>query len=232
LRVLTGAVCGLLAGLFGVVIGGFHIYDLLTALMLLLLTPAATLLLVSCFGEAGMTLLFSTNPLGQARNTCARNTCARETGIRRRLRGVQETAQTDGEAVTRKFHALPICSVCFLLTCVVFAARGFSPALGSPYLTISLATLLGLVLTLTAATRLGVIPGLAVGVLCGLAASPALSPIFILCAGVYGLLSPVSPRVAATAGCLAGAMWCWGVEGMGTLLPLLPAILLSPPFSW
>ena len=205
LRMLTAAVSGLMAGLFGVITGGFHLYDLLTALVLLLFTPVATFLLVACFGEAGMTLLFSSSPLGQG------------------------DKPSTGEAVTRKFHAFPLCSVCFLLFCVVFAAREFSPMLGTPYLTISLATLLGLILTLTAAARLGTIPGLAVGVICGLAAAPSLSPIFILCAGVYALLATASPRLGALGGCLAGGAWCWGVEGIAVILPLLPAILLAPP---
>ena len=219
LRMLTAAVSGLTAGIFGVIMGGFHLYDLLAALMLLLLTPAATFLLVSCFGEAGMLLLFATDPLGRG---AARSGTKNDRAARGSMR-------SDGEAITQKFHALPICSVCFLLTCAVYSARGFSPSLGTPYLTVSLAALLGLVLTLTAAARLGVIPGLAIGVLCGLAASPALSPVFILCAGGYALLSPVSRRIGAVGGCILGAAWCWGVEGVGVLLPLLPAILLAPP---
>ena len=205
LRMLTAAVSGLTAGLFGVITGGFHLYDLLTALTLLILTPCASFLLVSCFGEAGMILLFSTDPLGR------------------------DNSPASGENITRKFHALPLCSVCFLLGCVVYAAKAFAPALGTPYLIISLSTLLGLTLTLTAASRLGAIPGLAVSVVCGLAADPSLSPVFILCAGGYALLSGVSHRVGAVIGCLAGAVWCLAVEGAAEVLPLLPAILLTPP---
>ena len=205
LRMLTAAGCGLMAGLFGVIMGGFHLYDLLSALALLILTPCASFLLVSCFGEAGMTLLFSADPLGQG------------------------PSPSTGETITQKFHALPLCSVCFLLGCVVYGARVFTPSLGTPYLTVSLSTLLGLTLTLTAAARLGAIPGLAIGVVCGLAANPSLSPVFILCAGGYSLLCAVGHRVGVIGGCLAGAIWCLGVEGVTALLPLLPAILLAPP---
>ena len=211
LRMMTAAVCGLTAGIFGLIIGGFHMYDLFAALILLILTPIVTFLLVSCFGEAGMTLLFAPDPLGTASGQ------ARRESLR------------SGVAVVQHFHALPLCSVCFFLGCLVFAARGFSPMLGSPYLTISLSTLLGLILTLAATTRLGVIPGLTVGVICGMAASPAISPLFILCAGGCGFLSVFSHRMGVIGGCLVGGLWCLSVEGVGVLLPLLPAILLTPP---
>jgi len=214
LRMLTAAVCGLSAGIFGLITGGFHVYDLLMALALLILTPTATFLLISCFGEAGMTLLFSLDPLGEesvSRPVSPRN---------RSYRG--------GASVLQRFHALPLCSVCFLVGCTVYAARPHTLMLGTPYLTISLSILLGLVLTLTATSRLGAIPGLAVGVICGVAASPALSPLFILCAGGAALLAPL-PRLSASIGCLTGSLWCLYTEGATTLLPLLPAILLASP---
>ena len=203
LRMLTAAVCGFVAGVFGLIINGFHVYDLLTALVLLLLTPVATFLLISCFGESGMTLLFSTDPLrrGQARSV----------------------------RIGERFHALPLLSVCFLVGCVVYGARRFSPSLGTPYLTVYLSTLLGLILTLLASIRLGVIPGLAVGVICGMAASPALSPIFILCAGGYALLSPLSHKSGIIGGCTLGPLWCLAVEGVQVLILHLPAILLTAP---
>ncbi len=214
LRILTAAVCGLSAGIFGLITGGFHVYDLLMALSLLILTPTATFLLISCFGEAGMTLLFSPDPLG--------NSPAHRTSARGR-------SPQSGLSVLQRFHALPLCSVCFLLGCTVYAAGAHELMLGTPFLTVSLSVLLGLVLTLTAAARVGIIPGLAVGVICGVAASPALSPLFILCAGGYALLTPLSKRLGAPGGCLAGGLWCLTAEGVGTLIPLLPALLLASP---
>lgn len=203
LRMLTAAACGLTAGIFGVIAKGFHLYDLLTALVLLLLTPIATFLLISCFGESGMTLLFAADPLrrGQARTP----------------------------HVHERFHVLPILSVCFLVGCVVYSGRQFSPSLGTPYMSVHLSTLLGLLFTLLASSRLGVIPGLAVGVVCGLAASPTLSPVFILCAGAYALLAPFSPKWSAVGGCTVGALWCMTAEGVTLLALHLPAILLAPP---
>ena len=211
LRILTGAVCGLTAGIFGLIMGGFHVYDLLSALTLLLLTPLATFLLISCLGETGMTLLFSPDPLGRRQALRARSVHAPKT------------------SVSRRFHALPLCSICFLLACTVFAARQFSPTLGTPYLTVSFSTLLGLTFTLLTSSKLGALPGLTVGTVCGLAASPALSPLFILCAGSYSLLSPFSSRLGAIGGCIVGGLWCIAAEGVSAILPLLPALLIAPP---
>ena len=214
LRMLTAGVCGLAAGLSAVVTGGFHIYDLLCALCMLVIPPAVCFLLVSCFGEAGLTLLFSPRPL---RGNAA-------------LRG-SDLTEEDGGAVKvwRKFHALPLVSVCVLIAAVVFSARGFRIPLGSELLGIEITTLLGLVLTLFASSRLGVIPGVAIGVICGLAAEPGLAPMFILCAGCYALLRYVSHRSAVLGGCTVGAGWCALVEGIEVLTAQIPAILLAIP---
>lgn len=206
LRLLTAAVCGFAAGVFGLITRGFHVYDLLATLTMLLLTPLSAFLLISCFGEAGMTLLFSSDPLSRHGGD----------GHKR-------------ERVGDRFHALPLISVCFFLGILVFAARGFAPVLGTPYLTVMLSTLLGLTFTLLATSRLGVIPGLAVAVVCGLAASPALSPLFILCAGGYALLSPISDRAGAIGGCVIGLGWCLAVEGVLTVVTQLLAFVLAVP---
>ena len=214
LRMLTAGICGLLAGLSAVITGGFHVYDLLCALCMLLLTPLACFLLVSCFGEAGLNLLFSPKPLHK----------------KSPLRGSDLTEQDGGAArVWRQYHALPIVSVCVLVAASVFAARGFSFPLGGELLRVETATLLGLVLTLFASSRLGVVPGVAVGVICGLSAEPRLSPVFILCAGCYALLRYVSHRAGVLGGCAVGAGWCAVVEGVSILATQLSAILLTVP---
>ena len=214
LRMLTAGVCGLFAGLSGVITGGFHIYDLLGALFMLLLTPISCFLLVSCFGEAGLTLLFSPKPLRGGAFS----------------RGSDYTEEDGGAArVWRRFHALPLVSVCVLTAAAVFAARGFSIPLGGEVLQLRLATLLGLLLTLFAASRLGVVPGVAMGVICGLSAEPRLAPVFILCAGCYSLLRYISHRAGVLGGCAVGGGWCAVVEGVGVLAVQLPAILLTVP---
>ncbi len=218
LRMLTAAVCGFMAGLFRMFNGGFRVYDLFALLLLIILAPIATFALVSCFGRAGLTLLFSTTPL---RESPAATPTPRGSTLSERDGGA-------GRLVNR-FHALPLVSVAFLLTMSVLAARPFAVALGTPYLTIEFALLLGLTLSLLASARLGVVPGVAVAVMCGLAADPQLSPILILCAGTYALLRYLSPRVGVIGGCTVGALWCAAVEGVAALVLHLPAILLTVP---
>ena len=213
LRMITAGVCGLLAGLSAVVTRGFHVYDLWTLLVMTILSPIATFLLISCFGEAGLTLLLSFHPsdkaVGDGRN--------------------QAEAVGSGEWVRKRFHALPLLSVCFLMAMVVFSARSFVFPAGSSLLRVQTATLLGLLLTLQASARLGVLPGIAAGVICGLAAEPRLAPIFILASGCYALLRYISHRAGIIGGCAVGALWCAFVEGFATLIDQLPAILLTLP---
>ncbi len=218
LRMLTAAVGGFAAGLFGVLTGGFHVYDLLGLLFLVAACPLATFMLVSCFSEAGRILLFSKVPLS-------------DMPLRKKgLRG-KELSDRDGgmSRVMARFDILPLLSVAFLLGAVVFAARGLRLSPGVPYLVLESATLLGLLFTLFASARLGVVPGVAVGVICGLAAEPRLSPVFILAAGGYALLRYISPRAGVFGGCSVGAVWCALVEGMLTLVTQFPALLLTMP---
>ena len=203
LRMMTAGVCGLAAGLSAVVTGGFHIYDLLTAAVMTLLSPVVAFLLVSCFGETGLTLIFSP--------------------------AAADGSNTVGEGLRRKYHVLPILSVCILTAAVVFSARGFIFPAGESILQVRLSTLLGLILTLGASARLGVLPGIGAGVICGLCVDPRLSPVFILCAGCYALLRYISHRAGVLGGCAVGAFWCATVEGMVTLTAQLPAILLAMP---
>ena len=213
LRMITAGVCGLLAGLSAVVTRGFHAYDLLTLLVMTVLSPVATFLLISCFGEAGLTLLLSPRPadqgLGDGKNP------AEATG--------------SGEWVRKRFHALPLLSVCFLMAMVVYSARSFVFPVGNAVLRVQSATLLGLLLTLQASARFGVLPGIAAGVICGLSAEPRLAPVFILAAGCYALLRYISHRVGVVGGLTVGAAWCGLVEGFSTLVSQLPAILLTLP---
>lgn len=206
LRMLTAGVCGLMAGLSAVVTGGFHIYDLLTAGALTLLSPAVTFLLISCFGKTGLALIFAPPS----------------------AKGSEGTGHGN-EGLLKRYHALPILSVCILMGTVVFAARGFLFPAGEALLQVRLSTLLGLLLTLSASSRLGVLSGIGAGVICGLCAEPRLAPVFILCAGCYALLRYVSHRVGVLGGCAVGGVWCAAVEGMATLTAQLPAILLAVP---
>ena len=218
LRMLTAAVTGFAAGVISLFAGGFHVYDLLGLLTFIILGPIATFLLVSCFGEAGLILLFSPTPL-------------RDAPLRASSPRGKDLSERDGGAgrLSAHFHALPLLSVAFLLAITVFAARGRSGMLGTPYLTLDAAMILGLLISLFASARLGVVPGVAVAVICGLTADPQLSPIFILCAGGYALLRYLSPRVGVIGGCVIGGAWCAAVEGAAVLIRHLPSIVLTIP---
>ncbi len=221
LRMLTSAAAGFAAGLFGMIAGGFHVYDLFGTLFLLVACPILTLLLVSCFGEAGLTLLFSPAPL--------RDTPLRED--RKVRRDGQAPTGRDGgvSELTSRFRLLPLLSVVCLLVAVVFAAREryLPPVL--PYLKVELSLFLALIFSLFAASRLGPVPGVAVAVAVGLSASPRLSPILILAVGGFALLRLLSPRAGLLGGVTVGMVWCAAVEGIPSLVQHLPATLLAIP---
>ncbi len=218
LRILTAAVSGFAAGVFGMLTGGFHVYDLLRTLVLLVSAPLVTFLLVACFGEAGLVLLFATHPL--------RDAPARQ----KPLRGKAYSDRDGGMGrLIALFRVLPLISVACLLVAVVYAARIYSPAESGLTLFPEPAMLLGLLFTLFTASRLGVVPGVAIGVLCGLAADPGSAPIFILCAGGYALLRGLSHRAGVIGGCTVGAVWCAVIEGMPALVLHLPSLILTVP---
>ena len=209
LRMLTAAIGGLTAGICTTVARGFHIYDLMGALCSTLVAPIAAFLLISCFSRAGLELLFSPNP-----------PTLPKAGV--------DAVEADRRKL-KEYPLLPLLSVCLLLTAAVYGARELSFPLGTPYLVFSGSTLLGLILTLLSASRLGVIPGIGIATFCGLAAAPAMAPLFILCAGGYALLRHVSHRIGVIGGCAMAALYCGGVGGVTALLQQLPAILLTVP---
>ena len=217
LRMLTAAAGGFLAGALRLILRGAHVYDLLGLLLGLALAPLATFLLVPSFGEVGLTLLFSPTPLS-------------DKPAHRPLRG-QSLSERDGGAarLLSRFHPLVLLGGLFLPAAVVFSARGLSLDLWGPYLTLSTAPLLSLLFTLGGAARLGIIPGMAVGIACGLAADPLLAPVFILAAGGYALLRPLSHRAGVVGGTLLGGAFLPVVERMSGLLTHLPMLLLAPP---
>lgn len=210
LRALCAALSGFAAGVVGLFAGGFHIYDLLGALLWVFVTPLVTLLLTSCFGRAGEELLFSPAPLRDAA-------------------GRRNQPPMGGKQLLTRFHLLPLLSCLTLLFCVCFCAREVSFPLGTPYLTIRLGVLLGLLFTLSAASRLGLLPGLAVALAVGLGAGAEILPLFLLTAAVYAFLSTLSHRSAVIGGVAAGGMWCAALGGTEGLLLDLPTVCLSVP---
>ena len=217
LRMLTAAVTGFAAGIIVLFTGHFHVYDLLGLLVLVVAAPLCTFLLVSCFGEAGMILLFSPTPL-------------REAPLREDSQGHALSDRDGGMArITAHFHTLPLLAVSSLLVLVTLSARSYAPALGTNLLHVELSMLLGLLFTLTAAARLGAVPGVAVAVMCGLAAHAPSAPILILTACGYAILRHLSHRAGVIGGCTIGAVWCAAIEGFVSLAAHLPAIVLAIP---
>ena len=209
LRALVGAVTGLLAGFIGAAAGGFHVYDLLGALFLLIAVPAAVLLLSPLFSPAGLTLLFDAHPDASL---------------------TAERVGADAKTVSPGRELL-LASAAASLMCLaaVFCAGQYSFMIGTPYLTVMPATLLGLLLTLSAASRLGLWPGLCVALLSGIGAGAALLPVFLLTAVVYALLHILSHRAGVVGGCCAGAVWCAACGSTLLTITQLPSILLAAP---
>lgn len=209
LRTLTGALTGFAAGVVGLFEGGFHVYDLLAALLLIIMTPACVILLTACFGETGEVLLFSPHPL-------------------------RDTAGTDMPSgghrhLLSRFRVMPLVACAALVLGIGFSTRNLSFAFGTPYLTVRLNTLLGILITLSAVSRLGLVPGLATALVYGIGAGADHMPLFLLTAAVYAFLRILSHRSAVVGGALSGILWCSACDDMAGFLIQLPAIFLSAP---
>ena len=207
LRALTGAVTGFMAGVIGLLDGGFHMYDLFAALLWIFMTPACVMLLISVFGETGETLLFSPHPLDGA-------------------------GRTEFPSVSRlmaRFRLMPLVSVGSLLVGIGFCTRRLSFSVGTPYVTVHVGILLGIVLTLSAVSRLGLVPGLATALLMGVGTGAEQLPIFLLTAAVYAFIRILSHRSAVIGGALSGILWSAAYNDLTGFLTDLPAICLSAP---
>ncbi len=205
LRVFTGAVCGFAAGLCGMIAGGFAFYDLFAALLTIVVVPVVTFLWIPCFRREGQALLFT--PAATALTTLG-------TG-----------REEKGNGLT----LLPLLSVGGLLLAVVFGARDHVWILGTPYMSLRVAPLLAMLVTLAYVSRVGLPAGLAVAALAGLGASPLLAPAFILCALVYALLRFLSARMAVAGGCVAALFWCAVPGGLSGVSAHLFTFVLAIP---
>ncbi len=218
LRMLTAVVTAFAAGVCGVILRGFHVYDLLSLLVGVVVAPVACALWVSCFGTAGLTLLFSPAPLDGI-------------PLYRRGDGDGDLYERDGgiARLRSRFHALPMVGVATLLMATVFAARGVRTPLGTPGLAVEGALLLALLLSLLTVARMGVLPGMVVALLTGLSAGMTPAPICLLCVGGYAILRYISHRVGLMGGMTAGTLWCMAMEGVPGLVARFPAMLFTIP---
>ena len=124
---------------------------------------------------------------------------------------------------------MPTVSVSLLLVAVLLAAREYDIYLGTPYISLRMAPLLAILLTLGLTARCGLTVGVVAGALAGLGADPLLSPGILLCAAVYALLRSVSVRIATSGGCVAVLLWCALLGGRAEALGHLCTCLLAIP---
>jgi len=204
MKMLTSALGGFAFGLWGMFAGGFAFYDLLTFLLTVVAAPIFTYLLSFSFTSEGQALLFAS--------------------------GAPDVLPRRGHThLLERFSALTLCSGLLLLLLCTLAARVHVISLWSPYVTVRIAPILALVLSLRTTAGKGMIPGMIVAILCGLGADPMLSPAFILGVLAYSALRFLSHRVATVSGCMAALLWTMFGGGITNLVTYLPSMLLTIP---
>ncbi len=207
LRMLSASLGGFALGLWLMIVGGFAVYDLLGFLVVILLAPLFTYLLIPCFTSDGQALLFS--------------------------RGTPDALPRRGHTyLLEHFSAPVIFSGLLLLFLCTLAAKSHTISLFSPYVTLRLAPILAMLLTLRVTSTKGLIPGLIIAILCGLAADPMLSPAFILAALAYGALRFLSQHGAIIGGCTVALLWIILGGGVTQMVTYLPSLLLSIPLCF
>ena len=203
-RLLVSSLGGFGLGLYGMIMGGFAVYDLLSALLMTVLCPLLTYLLFHCFSQSGQALLTFGTPPASA-------------------------GQASADRLLQNHKPIVLISGLSLLFFCAYAARNINLTLITPYLTLRLAPILATLLTLRTTSRYGMIPGIAVGVACGLGADALFSPALILGAVAYGFLRFLSHRAGVIGGSLAGLLWVLLGSGSQQMVAYLPSMLLVPP---
>ncbi len=206
LRLLAAALGAFTLELWIMVQGGFAFYDLLAFLLALSGAPLFAYLLSFSFLPTGQKLLFSS--------------------------GVPDAPPRKGHiGLLEHYSCLTLLSALLLLGFCTFAARKHSLSLFPPYIVIHLAPILALLLSFHITAGRGMIPGLIVAILCGLAADPMLSPALILGVMSYAALRLITPRVAAVGGSCAAIAWTVLGGGVNTLVTYAPSLMLALPLT-
>ncbi len=208
-RLLVSSLGGFGLGLCFMVMGDFAIYDLLSTLFMILLCPLFTYLLSPSFTEEGQELL----SMGAPHDALPR---------------------TGHTYLLHHFSGITLVSGLILVFLCTWTARPFQITLIDPYISLCLAPILAMLLTLRTTAQRGLIPGVAVAIVAGLGADPMVSPAFILGAIAYGLLRFISHGVAVVCGSLAGLLWVLLGSGTELLVAYLPSMILVAPlcFVW
>ena len=203
-RLLTSSLCGFGMGLCLMIVGGFAVYDLLSALLMTIACPLLTYLLSPCFSESGQALL----TVGEPHDSLPRS---------------------GHTYLLHHYSGMTLISALLLLFFVTLSAKAFDMVLLPPYITLHLSPILAMLLSLRTTAKHGMIPGVAVAIVTGLGADPLLSPAFILGAVTYGLLRFISHRTGVICGSLAGLLWVLLGGGPTLLVTYLPDMILVTP---
>lgn len=200
-RLLTATLLGFSVGLSLMIQGGFAVYDLLSTLLCTLLCPLFTYLLSPSFAPSGQELLSFSAPPHTSSNTY----------------------------LLHRYSSATLISILSLLFLATYSAKFWDIPLISPYVSIKLSAIIAMLLTLRTTATYGTVPGVAVGIITGMAAHPLMSPAFILGAVVARLLGYVSQRMGILGGCLAGLLWVLLGGGGELAVAYLPSMLLVIP---
>ncbi len=204
LRLLSAALGAFALQLWVMVLGDFAFYDLLAFLVALCAAPLFAYLLSFCFDPAGQTLLFST--------------------------GMSDEAPRRGHiGLLENFSFLTLTSALLLLCFSTLAARAHILAVLPPYIVLRLSPILALLFSFQVTAGRGMIPGLILAILCGLAADPMLSPALILGVMAYAALRFISLRIAAVGGCCAAIAWTALGGGVENFVAYVPSLMLALP---
>lgn len=203
-RLLVSSLSGFGLGLCFMVRGNFAVYDLLSTLLMILICPLLTYLLSPCFSEEGQELLSA----GEPRDTLPR---------------------AGHTYLLHHFSGMTLISALLLLFFCALAAKPFYFTVVTPYITLRLAPMLSMLLALRTTAKYGMIPGVAVALVMGLATDPMVSPAFIIGAVTYGILKLISHRTGLVLGSLAGLLWVLLGGGSQLLVTYLPSMILIAP---
>lgn len=95
---------------------------------------------------------------------------------------------------------------------------------------ISVAVFFAFAVTLTVTRQRGLLFGMLVGLGCGLCVDPMMAPLFVIAAGVSGLLWRRSATAAVMLAALLGMLWGGYVGGLNGLVRLIPALVCASIF--
>ena len=204
LRLLSAALGAFALQLWVMVLEDFAFYDLLAFFVALCAAPLFAYLLSFCFQSEGQALLFST--------------------------GMPDEAPRRGHiGLLENYSFLPLISALLLLCFSTLAARAHVISLLPPYIVLHLSPILALLFAFHTTAGRGMIPGLIVAIVCGLAADPMLSPALILGVMAYAALRFISLRVAAVGGSCAAIAWTALVGSIGNFVAYVPSLMLALP---